>query len=579
MHEAGLILTLVAALGAALIFGFLAFRLKLPPIVGYLLAGVLIGPHTPGFVADRALAEQFAEVGVVLLMFGVGMHFHIKDLAAVRRVAVTGALVQISAAVTLGAAVAHSFGWSWDSSLMFGITLSVASTVVLTRVLFDNRDLQTLNGRIAIGWLIVQDIITVFLLVVLPVLAGGRGATGEGLALAIGTAAVKLVLLTWLALWPVGRLIARLLGAVARTNSRELFTLTVLVIALGLAVGSAKVFGVSMALGAFLAGVVVGKSEFSYRAASEALPMRDAFAVLFFVSVGMLFDPNELARAPWLIAAMAGIVLLGSPLTGALTVLALGYGSRVALRVAVALSQIGEFSFILAALGTQLGLLPAGFTGSVVAVSMLTIVINPLLYRTLPRVERAMAGRPKRWFTPRRPSGIPAAKTEDTAARAVVVGYGPVGETVARLLEQEGVKSTVVELNLDTVRRLTGEGVRAVYGDACRTDVLREAGIEKAIALVLSPPGAPECAEIIRAARELNPKIQVLARAEFVSGAGPLRAAGADEVFSGEAEVAIAMVDAALRRLGATPEQMDQERERVRADLYGGARDVRKAEH
>jgi len=570
MHEVDLILTLAAALGAALVFGFLAFRLKLPPIVGYLLAGVIIGPYTPGFVANRELARQLAEIGVVLLMFGVGLHFHLKDLVAVRRVAVSGALVQVSAATALGAIVARSFGWSWDVCAMFGVTLSVASTVVLTRVLSDNRELQTQNGRIAIGWVIVQDIFTVFVLVVLPVLAGGTGAGGHTLALPLGVAALKLALLTWLTLWPGGRLIARLLGAVARTNSRELFTLTVLVIALGLAVGSAKVFGVSMALGAFLAGVVVGKSEFSFRAASEALPMRDAFAVLFFVSVGMLFDPQDLVRAPWLIASMTGIVMVVSPLAGLLMVLALGYGARVALRLAVALAQIGEFSFILAALGTQLGLLPAGMMGSVVAVSMLTIILNPLLYRALPRVERAMVGRPVRWFAPRRGRTVVDAKAADTAARAVVVGYGPVGETVSRLLEQEGVKPTIVELNLDTVRRLKSEGTLAVYGDACQHDVLREAGVEKAIALVLSPPGSPECAEIVRAARELNPKIQVLARAEFVSGAGGLKAAGADEVFSGEAEVAIAMVDAALRRLGTTPEQMDRERERVRADLYGG---------
>ena len=569
MHGVDLILTLAVALGVALVFGFLALRLKLPPIIGYLLAGLLLGPHTPGFVADRALAQQLAEVGVVLLMFGVGLQFHLKDLLAVRRVAITGALVQIGAATALGAVVAHSFGWNWGAGLVFGMALSVASTVVLIRVLADNRDLQTQTGRIAVGWLVVQDIFTVFVLVVLPVLAGGGGTARQNLALPIGVAALKLVLLSVLTLWPGGRLIPRLLAAVARTNSRELFTLTVLVIALGLAVGSARVFGVSMALGAFLAGVVVGQSEFSFRAASEALPMRDAFAVLFFVSVGMLFDPQHLVRAPWLTAATAGIVLLVNPLVGLLMVLALGYGARIGLRISVGLAQVGEFSFMLAVLGSQLGVLPVGATDSVVAASILTIMLNPLLYRALPKIERALMGGSIRWFRPCQRGALADDQAKETRARAVVVGYGPVGETVSRLLDQEGVRPTIVELNLDTVRRLKSDGTLAVYGDACKSDVLREAGVEKAIALVLSPPGSPESAEIIRAARELNPDIQVLARAEFLSGAGALKTAGADEVFSGEAEVAIAMVDAALRSLGATPEQMDRERERVRGDLYG----------
>jgi CPA2 family monovalent cation:H+ antiporter-2 len=291
--------------------------------------------------------------------------------------------------------------------------------------------------------------------------------------------------------------------------------------------------------------------------------------VLFFVSVGMLFDPQHLVREPWLTAATAGIVLLGKPVAGLLIVLALGYGAQIGLRVSVALAQIGEFSFILAVLGTQLGVLPASANDSVVAVSILTIMLNPLLYRAVPSVERALMSVSIRWFRSRQRGAAEDDQAQEARARAVVVGYGPVGETVARLLEQEGVRPIIIELNLDTVRRLKSEGALAVYGDACRSDVLQEAGLGKAIALVLSAPGSPECAEIIRAARQLNPHIQVLARAEFVSGAEALKTAGADEVFSGEAEVAIAMVDATLRNLGATPEQMDRERERVRIDLYG----------
>ncbi|MGH7149505.1 MAG: cation:proton antiporter, partial [Planctomycetota bacterium] len=338
MHDLDLILTLTGGLAAALALGYGTHRLGLSPIVGYLLAGIAIGPHTPGFVANRALAEQLAEIGVVLLMFGVGLHFHLKELLAVRRIAITGALGQVAVATALAALVARAIGWDWTAGIVFGLAISVASTVVLTRVLADNRDLHTPTGHIAVGWLVVEDLFTVIVLVLLPALFGPGRARGSDVLLGLGFAALKIAALVVLTILAGGRLIPRLLERVAATRSRELFTLTVLVVALGIAVGSARLFGVSMALGAFLAGMVVGRSEFSLRAASDALPMRDAFAVLFFVSVGMLFDPSHLLEAPGLVAATLGVILLGKPAAALGIVLLLGYPPKVGLAVAAALA-------------------------------------------------------------------------------------------------------------------------------------------------------------------------------------------------------------------------------------------------
>ncbi len=575
MHNADLILTLAAGLAVALVLGLLAHRAKLPTILGYLVAGLLIGPYTPGFVANRQMAMQLAEIGVILLMFGVGMHFRVKDFLAVRGIAITGALFQGATATALGALAAHSLGWSWPAGIVFGLTLSVASTVVSMRTLSDQRDPHAQSGRIAIGWLVFEDIFTVFVLVVLPVVFGATEGGPARLPLALGLSALKLAALAWLALGPGARVIPRLLTMVARTGSREIFTLTVLTIALGVAVGSSMLFGVSMALGAFLAGMVVGQSEFSFRAASEALPMRDAFAVLFFVSVGMLFDPRRLIHDPMLTASAVGIVMLGSPLAAAAVVMLFGYGLRMGLRVAVALAHIGEFSFMLAVLGNQLGVLPEGATNAVVATAILSITLNPLLYRLLPSIERRIAhSGARRLLEPRAGRALSlaaeeGAMTPDVRPRAIVVGYGPVGETVTRLLSGQAMVPTVIELNIDTVRRLKQQGIQAVYGDATQADVLREAGAASAVALILTTPGTEESPEIIKAARALNPDVQVLARAAFVSQAAAWNVSGADQVFSAEAEVALAMIDAILERAGATPEQMDQERERTRAALYG----------
>ncbi len=579
MHNLDLILTLTGGLAAALVLGYLTHRLGLSPIVGYLLAGIVVGPHTPGFVADQKLAEQLAEIGVILLMFGVGLHFHLKELLAVRRVAVPGAVVQSLVATALAAGMARAFGWDGAAGVVFGLTLSVASTVVLVRVLADNNDLHTPAGHIAVGWLVVEDLFTVAVLVVLPALFGGGQAGPAGVLLALGLAGVKIAALVAFTFLVGGRVIPWLLDGVAATRSRELFTLTVLVLALGIAVGSAKVFGVSMALGAFLAGMVVGRSEFSLRATAEALPMRDAFAVLFFVSVGMLLDPRHLLAEPGLVAATLAVVLLGKPLAALGIVLFLGYPAKTALAVAVALAQIGEFSFILAALGKELGILTETANQTLVAAALVSITLNPFLYRLIDPVEAWAARRPRLWGwlnararqalpgEPSRPVGRDA--DADRRHRAVVVGYGPVGQTVTRLLRENEIRPTVIELNLDTVRRLRAEGVAAVYGDASHRDTLKSAEVDRAGSLILSAAGMKGSEEVIRLARELNPAVRVLARSAYVRELPALRQAGADRVFSGEGEVGLALTETILRELGATHEQIDRERERVRADLFG----------
>ena len=490
MHHLDLILTLTGGLAAALVLGYLTQRLGLSPIVGYLVGGIVVGPHTPGFVANRELAEQLAEVGVILLMFGVGLQCHLTELLAVRRVALPGAMAQSLVATGLGMGIALALGWSWSAGLVFGLALSVASTVVLLRVLADQRALHTPTGHIAIGWLVVEDLFTVLVLVLLPILFGEQPAGAGTLLLALGLAAVKLTVLVGFTLVVGGRLIPWLLEHVAATRSRELFTLTILVLALGIAVGSALLFGVSMALGAFLAGLVVGRSDFSLRAASEALPMRDAFAVLFFVSVGLLLDPRHVLEAPGLVLATLGVIMLGKPLVALGIVLLLGYTPQVALGVAVALAQIGEFSFILATLGKSLGLLTEAATNTIVAAAILSITLNPLLYRLVEPVTAWSARRPSLWGwltarlqqPPESPTAVAPASgsTLDPRYRAIIVGYGPVGQTVTRLLRENGIEPTVVKLNRTTVQALRQAGLSAVYGDAQHHETLQGAGVEGA---------------------------------------------------------------------------------------------------
>ena len=564
-----MILTLAVSLTTALVFGYVTHRLGLSPIVGYLLAGVAIGANTPGVLADPAIAEQLAEVGVILLMFGVGLQLHLEELLAVRRVAVPGAAAGIAAATFLGALAAWSLGWTWVSSLVFGLTLSVASTVVLVRVLSDTRQLHTSSGHIAVGWLVVEDVITVVMLVLLPTLVGAS-VTVPAVVGSVALTLLKVGLLVGFAVIVGARAVPLLLDLVAATRSRELFTLTVLALALGIAVASTTIFGVSMALGAFIAGLTVGRSDYSLRAATDALPMRDAFAVLFFVSIGMLLDPVALLASPWLTLASLGVVVVGKPLVAAMVLAMMRYPLHTVLTVPSALAQIGEFSFILAAQARDLRVLPDEALDVVVAVSIASILINPVASRAIGPVERRLA----------RLRLIRRAATIDTFAergarsslepedRAVVVGYGPTGRTVSRLLRENGVSPTVVELNIDTVRALRDEGVSAVYGDARDPNTLVAAGIRHAATLIVSgaDSGAPE---MIRVARELNPPLHVFARGAYLRDVPKLRGAGAEHVFSGEGEVALAMTEAVLRRLGATPDQIDRERRRLHGELFG----------
>jgi CPA2 family monovalent cation:H+ antiporter-2 len=569
MHSYDLILTLAGGFAAALVLGYITHRLGLSPIVGYLLAGILVGPYTPGFVADASLAEQLAEIGVILLMFGVGLQFHIEELLAVRRVAIPGAVAQSAVATALGALLVVSMGWPWPSAIVFGMALAVASTVVLVRILADNNDLHTQAGHIAVGWLVVEDLFTVLALVLLPAFFGTSDTplwrTLTWTALEVGT------LVAFVAI--VGtRVIPRLLDHISRTRSRELFTLTILALALGIAVGSALVFSVSMALGAFLAGLVVGRSEYSLRAASDALPMRDAFAVLFFVSVGMLLDPSHLVEAPGLILGTLAVIVLGKPAVALLIVWGLRYPFRVALTVAISLAQIGEFSFILSTLGRDLGILTAEATNTLVAASIASIVLSPLLYRSIDPIERWIAARPALWRLLNR--AAPAAPVErpvrvSPTHQAVIVGYGPTGRTVVRLLRENDVTPTVIEMNLDTVRALRDSGVDAIYGDATRPDTLAAAGVATAASLILTSAGMANSTEVIRQARELNPRIRVLARAGYLRDVSTLHDAGADTIYSAEGEVALAFVEDIMDRLGATAEQIDRERARAHEELFG----------
>lgn len=556
MHDLTLLLTFAGGLAAALVFGYLAQRVKLSPIVGYLLAGILVGPFTPGFVANHAVAEQFAEIGVILLLFGIGLRFNLHELVAVWRIAVPGALVQSALSTAMLAALLHLMGWSWSSGIVLGLAISVASTVVMALVLAERGDLHAPIGYIAIGWTVVEDLITVTLLLLLPLIFGPKEAGSLGAGAALSLAGLKVIGLG-VAVWILAKwVIPWALDRIAATRSRELFTLAVLVIALGVAIGSAQIFGVSMALGAFLGGLAVGRSDFSGRAASDALPMRDAFAVLFFVSVGMLCDPRVLVTQPLLTAAVLAVVVIGKPLAGMLVVRLSGRPMATAVGVGAALSQVGEFSFILGVVARNLGVIDDAGFNALVAASIVSIALNPTIYRrarkwaaTAPTVSPASGG--AAIVNPR---------------RCVLVGYGPVGRTVHRLLSDHGTDITVIELNLETVRGLRAEGVSAVYGDVLRSGTLEEADIATAGSLILSVE-VEDAAELIRQARTANPTLRVLARCAHLRDVASLRRAGA-MVVAGEAEVAVALAEALLIGTAEDPKDLDRLRVSIRDGLY-----------
>ncbi len=560
MHDLNVLMTFAGGLAGALALGYLAHRLRLSPIVGYLLAGVAVGPFTPGYVADRRVAEQFAEIGVILLLFGIGLRLHLRELAAVWRVAVPGALVQSTLSTLALAGALRLLGWDWTAGILLGMAISVASTVVMALVLGERHDLHATIGHIAIGWTVMEDLLTVVLLLLLPIVFASAGPAAS-LGPALAWAAAKIVALVGLVA-VLGRfVIPRALDRIERTRSRELFTLAVLVLAVGIAVGAAEVFGVSVALGAFLAGLAVGRSEFAARAAGDAVPMRDAFAVLFFVATGMLFDPRSLVRSALVITVVLAVVVIVKPLAAALTVRALGTPWATAVPVGAAFAQVGEFSFILGTTARGLGLIDDAGWSALVAASLVSIALNPSLYRWARRVSSAAAVPP----APR--EGAPLAIDPRSA---ILVGYGPVGRIVHRLLQERGFLITVVDLNLATVRRLRAENVPALHGDVLRTGTLDEAGLAKAGSLILSAD-VEDAAEVVRQARLANPGLHILVRCSHLRDAAGLRRAGADVVAAGEAEVGVALAEAVTVGDGLEHGALLAQRDAVRSRLYGAA--------
>jgi CPA2 family monovalent cation:H+ antiporter-2 len=553
MHELTVLMTFAAGLGAALVLGFLAKRLNVSPIVGYLLAGIVVGPFTAGYVADQHVADQFAEIGVILLLFGIGLKFHLNELLAVWRIAIPGALFQSAISTMALAGLMRVMGWDWTPGIVLGISISVASTVVMALVLAERHDLHAPIGHIAIGWTVVEDLLTVTALLLLPMFVGPAAIGGAELAPALGQAALKIVALVLVVIVLGKWVIPSALEQIARVRSRELFTLAILVVALGIAIGAAKLFGVSMALGAFLAGLAVGRSEFAARAANDALPMRDAFAVLFFVSVGMLCDPTSIGRAPLLVAAVLVVVLIGKPLAAITVVRALGKPMSTAVAVGAALSQVGEFSFILGAAAKSLGVLSDDGWNALVGASILSIALNPTVYRL---ARKSSGGATK----------LSASTEPVDPRRCIVVGYGPVGQTVRKILLEYGAVVTVVELNLDTVRQLRAEGVQVVYGDVLRSGTLEEAGIASAGSLILSVE-VEDAAELIRQARAVNPSLKVLARCAHLRDVPALRRAGATIIAAAEAEVAIALAEV-LDTSGGSDDELRIRRNAMRNRLY-----------
>src|SRR5256885_2145013 len=564
MAPHGLILTITIALGAAFLGGFFAAKLRLPPIVGYLAAGIAVGPFTPGLSADPAIATELAEVGVILLMFGVGVHFSLDDLWAVRWVAIPGAIGQIVIAVAVTALVVPVWGWTYAQGIVFGLAISISSTVVLIRTLTDVGLLESAQGKIAVGWVVVEDLAIVIALVLLPPLAPVLGGTGAGgaddLPLRLAVTLAKVALFGVLMVAVGTRVIPWLLAQVARAGHRELFTLAVLVVALGVAVVAAFAFEVSLALGAFLAGVAISESDLSHQAAAEALPLRDAFAVLFFVSVGMLFDPTFVVREPLLVAAVVALVVLRKWLVSSAIVLALGYPVRTALIVGAGLAQIGEFSFVLSNVDRSLGVLPSQAHDLIIAAALISITLNPLLFGAVdPLAERVRRLSLLRRYEERRAGALARIerRVEDTLRHhAVVCGLGQVGSLVMRALQRRNMECLVIEQDRRIVEDLRAAGTLALYGDAGNELVLERAHLDRAILLVIALPDPQTSRRVIEVARRANERIGVVARAHSREAADYLRKAGANEVVLGEEELAIEMTGYALHRLGVSPQEI-----------------------
>lgn len=556
-HETPLIATIVIGLGLAFVLGAIANRFKVPPLVGYLLAGVVVGPFTPGFVADQSLAPQLAEIGVILLMFGVGLHFSLKDLLSVKAIAVPGAVVQIAIATLMGYGIAWYLGWTPAAGLVFGLALSVASTVVLLKALQERRILETERGRIAVGWLIVEDLAMVLALVLLPALAQFLQLKGDDtphvdpLAVYVGPGLTGVLVITFIKvtlfvalMLIVGRkVIPWLLHYVAHTGSRELFRLAVLAIALGVAFGAAKLFGVSLALGAFFAGMVLSESQLSHRAAEESLPLRDAFAVLFFVSAGMLFDPMSLVRDPLPVLATLFVILIGKSLAAFLIVRAFRHPTSTALTISASLAQIGEFSFILADVGLGLGLIPKEARDLILAGAILSILLNPLAFAAIDLVKAKVE---------RRTGGEVAASVEveddlpttTLSDHVVLAGYGRVGGIVAQALSEEGRPFLVIEDASARVQALRDKNIEVIAAHAAKAETLAAANIGGARLAILAIPNGFEAGRVVELARAVNPGIRIIARAHSDEEVDYLSKLGADTVIMGEREIARGMIAA-----------------------------------
>ncbi|MDZ4658471.1 MAG: cation:proton antiporter [Bythopirellula sp.] len=574
MHDFPLISTLAVGFTAAWVFGILTQKLRLSPIVGYLLAGVLVGSHTPGFEADLDIAHQLAEVGVILLMFGVGLHFHLEDLLAVKAVAIPGAVGQSVVATVLGVVVFSWFGMDHITGAVLGMAMAVASTVVLMRVLMDAEVLNTPQGHVAVGWLLVEDVLTVIVLVLIPVLGqaeGGEVATGlmANPLIAIGWALTKLAAMVVIILVAGSKVVPWALVKVAQLRSRELFTLTVLVFSIAIAAGAYVMFGASMALGAFLAGMVVAQSPVSHQAAADALPLRDAFAVIFFVSVGMIFDPMILLKEPLLMLAAMGIIMIAKPLAALLIVALLGHSVRTSLTVALGLAQIGEFSFILSDLAGKYGLMTEEGHSVLVGGAILSITLNPILFRSLGSIENWLRQQPRLWrfLNARAERRVKEANNvsmaqiatygDDSNKLAIVIGYGPVGRAVDRLLRDAEMDTVIIDMNMDTITELHDKRRIAIFGDASREAILEQAGVKRATHLVLTLPMATGRTAIVAVARNLNPKVRILVRAHYLREREYLEQAGATAAVFEEGEAAVALARLVLADTGASKESVE----------------------
>jgi CPA2 family monovalent cation:H+ antiporter-2 len=566
-HDLNLFVTITMAVLTAFVGGYVARKLGLPTLVGYLLAGLVIGPFTPGFVGDSAAITQLAEMGVIFMMFGVGLHFSIKDLWSVRRIAIPGALLQMTLATLMGFALTLLWGWTVEAGLVLGLAISIASTVVLLRGLADNGLLNTSHGKVAIGWLILEDLATVAILVLLPALLGESGNPLE----TIGVALLKAGLFVAVMLFLGARVMPWLLTHIAHTRSRELFILAVVGLALGTAFGAAELFGVSLALGAFLAGVVVGESDVSHQVGAEIIPFRDVFTVLFFVSVGMLVNPAVVLANAGQVIVLTALIVLGKSVITLLMSLVLPGSARTLIVVAAGLSQIGEFSFIVGQAGVTLGVLTQDQYGLILAGAVITIILNPLMFRLIPTVERALQRTPRLWGLMEQGGPTPAPLHDHPSGHVVIVGYGRVGEHIGRILGHLGLPRLVVEQDAAYAAQIQSEGIPTLFGDAANSEVIQHAELEHARALVVTVPDETTAELVVAAAHDVAPGLPIIARAGTESGVQRLAKHGAHHVIHPELEGGLEIVRHTLLALGYPMAQIQPYIDAVRSDAYGDA--------